>query len=154
DELEREIPLGAFETVLREYETQPWLKAPKKDQQLKEQLSRFRDVVGLFEVVLKQGREERVAQWRETWPKLAPVEVDGRNILGTDTVRADGFVPPPTAPLDPGGDLDASYEVATVFGLTNRLDLMNQRAQLVDAWRQIAVTANSLLGVFNVEYHL
>src|SRR5262249_11252420 len=81
-------------------------------------------------------------------------EVDGRNILGTDTVRADGFVPPPTAPLDPGGDLDASYEVATVFGLTNRLDLMNQRAQLVDAWRQIAVTANSLLGVFNVEYHL
>src|SRR5262249_20700130 len=58
------------------------------------------------------------------------------------------------APLDPAEDLDPSYDVATFTALTNRLDLMNERAQLVDAWRQIAVTANSLLGVFNVEYHL
>src|SRR5207253_3023023 len=33
-------------------------------------------------------------------------------------------------------------------------DLMNVRAQLVDSWRQIAVAANSLLGTFNIEYHL
>ncbi|WP_152050432.1 TolC family protein [Tautonia marina] len=33
--------------------------------------------------------------------------------------------------------------------LENRLDLMNARAQLYDAWRQLAVTANQLLGVFN-----
>jgi hypothetical protein len=31
---------------------------------------------------------------------------------------------------------------------------MNTRAQVVDAWRQIAVYANSLLGVFNVQYRL
>jgi outer membrane protein TolC len=31
---------------------------------------------------------------------------------------------------------------------------MNNRAQLVDSWRQIAVSANSLLGTFNIEYHL
>jgi len=31
---------------------------------------------------------------------------------------------------------------------------MNNRAQLVDAWRQIAVTANAWLGVFNVSYNL
>src|SRR5205823_163783 len=35
-----------------------------------------------------------------------------------------------------------------------RLDLMNQRAQLVDSWRKIRVVANSLMGVLNVEYHL
>jgi hypothetical protein len=34
--------------------------------------------------------------------------------------------------------------------LENRLDLMNARAQLYDQWRQLAVTANGLLGVFNV----
>ncbi len=34
--------------------------------------------------------------------------------------------------------------------LENRLDLMNARAQLYDLWRQLAVTANQLLGVFNV----
>jgi hypothetical protein len=32
--------------------------------------------------------------------------------------------------------------------LENRLDLMNARAQLYDAWRQLAVTANALQGVF------
>jgi Outer membrane efflux protein len=30
---------------------------------------------------------------------------------------------------------------------------MNTRAQLVDAWRQVRVFANSLLGTFNVQYH-
>lgn len=51
-------------------------------------------------------------------------------------------------------DLEAANDVGTQAALTNRLDLMNQRARVTDAWRQIAVTANSLLGVFNIEYHL
>ena len=38
--------------------------------------------------------------------------------------------------------------------LINRLDLMNIRAQVVDSWRQLAVYANALLGVFNVAYNL
>src|SRR5262249_21581925 len=41
---------------------------------------------------------------------------------------------------------------ATRTALENRLDLMNQRAQLVDAWRKIRVAANALLGTFNVTY--
>jgi outer membrane protein TolC len=38
------------------------------------------------------------------------------------------------------------YELAeaTQYALANRLDLMNQRAQVVDAWRQITVTADGL----------
>jgi hypothetical protein len=47
-----------------------------------------------------------------------------------------------------------SEEVAARHALLNRLDLMNVRAQVVDAWRQLAVFANALLGVFNVQYHL
>jgi hypothetical protein len=31
---------------------------------------------------------------------------------------------------------------------------MNARAQVVDAWRQLRVTANALMGIFNVAYHL
>src|SRR5262249_41979938 len=38
--------------------------------------------------------------------------------------------------------------------IVNRLDLMNVRGQTVDAWRQVAVFANALLGTFNVEYRL
>jgi hypothetical protein len=36
------------------------------------------------------------------------------------------------------------------IALENRLDLMNQRATLYDLWRQLEVTANGLLPVFNV----
>jgi hypothetical protein len=36
------------------------------------------------------------------------------------------------------------------IALENRLDLMNARGVLYDQWRQLAVTANGLLGVFNV----
>src|SRR5262249_12680857 len=38
--------------------------------------------------------------------------------------------------------------------LSSRVDLMNARAQVIDAWRQLRVTANALMGVFNVQYHL
>ena len=36
------------------------------------------------------------------------------------------------------------------IALEYRLDLMNTRAQLYDAWRQIRVRANALKGIFNV----
>ncbi len=51
-------------------------------------------------------------------------------------------------------DVDTAQERAIKAAQTNRLDLMNARAQVVDAWRQLAVTANALLGVLNVQYHL
>ena len=38
--------------------------------------------------------------------------------------------------------------------LSYRLDLMNARGQVVDAWRQVKVQANSLEGVLNVQYDL
>jgi hypothetical protein len=49
---------------------------------------------------------------------------------------------------------DDAYAVASVTTLNNRLDLMNARAQLVDAWRQLAVFGNALLGTLNVQYHM
>src|SRR5207247_7462072 len=51
-------------------------------------------------------------------------------------------------------DDDLALNTVAEAALTTRLDLMNARAQLVDAWRKIAVTANSLLGTANVQYHL
>jgi outer membrane protein TolC len=38
------------------------------------------------------------------------------------------------------------------YARENRLDLMNERGRVVDAWRQIAVTANALEGVANVNF--
>ncbi|MCA9197639.1 MAG: TolC family protein [Planctomycetales bacterium] len=49
-------------------------------------------------------------------------------------------------------DLNLSAATAEDIALENRLDLMNQRAALVDYWRKIRVAANGLMGVLDVQY--
>ena len=50
------------------------------------------------------------------------------------------------------GDISVAEQKAAQYALEHRLDLMNSRGQLMDAWRQLAVYANALLGIFTVEY--
>jgi len=50
--------------------------------------------------------------------------------------------------LDP---IPYTLEKATSFARENRYDLMNQRAQVVDGWRQIEVTANALKAGLDVK---
>jgi hypothetical protein len=51
-------------------------------------------------------------------------------------------------------DLTDAEAAVIQAALVNRFDLMNVRGQTVDAWRQVTVFANALLGTFNVQYHL
>ena len=51
---------------------------------------------------------------------------------------------------DEEDDLEDLLLAGERIALEHRLDLMNARAQLYDAWRQIRVTANALKGVLNV----
>jgi hypothetical protein len=68
-------------------------------------------------------------------PALADVVIDGRSIL------RDGKDP----------HLEESILLAAErVALENRYELMNERAVLYDRWRQLAVAANALKGVFNV----
>jgi hypothetical protein len=134
NELEFEITLGGFERVLREYEAQPWKKVLEPQVGRRRQQLGFRYVVNAFINVLTEARNERLELLRHTWPDLAKLCVNGVDLLKADLHDAEGAV--------------------IQAGLTNRLDLMNVRAQLVDAWRQLAVYANALLGVFNVQYHM
>ena len=71
---------------------------------------------------------------RKSWPTVPRVCVDGVDLLKTE--------------------IDEALFAGCRHALTNRLDLMNGRAQLMDAWRQIAVSANALQWVMNVEYSL
>jgi len=130
-ELSFEIDLGTFEKQLRQYETQPWKKAtnPTAQQQLE-----LRYVTAVFVDVLIEARNERLEQLREKWPDLARLCVNGVDLLKAN--------------------LDESQATVVQAALTNRLDLMNVRAQLVDAWRQVAIFANALLGTFYVQYHM
>jgi len=131
NELSFEIGLGNFEKQLRQYESQPWKKAanPTARQQLE-----LRYVGAPFVEVLTEARNERLEQVRETWPDLARLCVNGVDLLKAN--------------------LDEAQTAVVQTALANRLDLMNIRAQLVDAWRQVAIFANALLGTFNVQYHM
>jgi outer membrane protein TolC len=46
--------------------------------------------------------------------------------------------------------LNIDLKEATEYAFANRLDLMNEDAMVVDAWRRITVTANALEADFNV----
>jgi hypothetical protein len=139
--VEFEIELGEFEKLLREYEAQPWKKpskpgdaVPEPAQQRKRQQAMFRYLVNAFTLVLSEARNERFSQLQELWPKLRRLCVDGVDLLKAE--------------------LDEARTAVTQHAEANRLDLMNVRAQVTDAWRQLAVFANALLGTLNVQYHL
>lgn len=133
EDLENDIELGVFERALRAYESQPWLKE-MGTARTTVQAAAFRDVVNaLFQLIL-EARNDRLETIRRQWPALPTVNVDGVNLL--------------EVPLDDA--ITAGMQTA----LSQRLDLMNSRAQVVDAWRQIKVQANSLQGVLNVTYNL
>ena len=134
--LEDDIDLGDFDRLVRVYEAQPWAKLINAPTRLAAQAGAFRDVFNAFYLLILEARNDRLVLVRAQWPNLPPLPVgDG----GTDALAA---------------PLDDAYTAAIQTALTNRLDLMNARGQVVDAWRQIAIQANSLQGVFDVRYDL
>ena len=131
--LSAEIDLGAFELRVREYEARPWAKKDGAER-VTIQDAAFTAAYNAFYLLVLEARNERLTQLRRDWPELARLPVDGADVLGAS--------------------LDEAYAAVTQAALTHRLDLMNARGQVVDAWRQIAITANSLQGTFDVRYDL
>ncbi|MFO0936008.1 MAG: TolC family protein [Gemmataceae bacterium] len=131
--MENTIELHLFEQSLRTYETAPWKRLPA-ERQATERTSLFRNVFESGMLVIVRAKNERLSALRAQWPVLPVFSVDGQDIITCS--------------------LDEAYLKTGQSQLTNRLDLMNARGQVVDAWRQIAVTANALLGQFDVTYNL
>ena len=80
-------------------------------------------------------------------PELEDIDVEGRSVLEPyrnyrSTLKE----------FDPENEegLEDLLQAAVRIALEYRMDLMNDRAQLYDAWRQIRVTANALKGVLNL----
>lgn len=134
NELEISIPYGELELALKRYETEPWKILPDQKDRAKLHASRFREVRKAFDQIIGELSNERIARVRPLWEPLPPVMVQGVDLIESD--------------------LEKAYEVVIRTALDNRLDLMNARAEVHDAWRQVAIFANSLLGTFNVGYHM
>lgn len=132
--IDSDIAIGILEDVMRSYEKAPWRKEVRADVRLKEKAARWRDVRNAFAIVLGDASEERFIMVREAWMRPPPVIVNGVDILNVD--------------------INTAYDITMATAVENRLELMNARGQLMDAWRQVRVFANSLLGVFNVQYHM
>ncbi|GBD37527.1 hypothetical protein HRbin36_02662 [bacterium HR36] len=157
-EITRQLYVGQMERALRQVEQRPWqisveveallgaMAAPlvlqaepfrsQRVLQLRQLLrSRaFQPVFDNFALVLLEARDEKLMRLQNSWPALPRIVVEGINLLEADE--------------------ETALQVAGNVALRQRLDLMNRRAQLVDAWRQIAVTANALLGVVDLRYHV
>ena len=84
--------------------------------------------------MLVSAHNERFDEVGRTWPVPPATFVEDLNMVTAD--------------------VDMAQQRAVQIALANRLDVMNARAIVVDAWRQVRVTANALMGVFNVGYNL
>ncbi len=132
-----QLDLGNLERNLRLYEAEyvsmgkPKPPAPGAE---RKRFSAFQAVVYSWQKVLVEARDYKWAAVRTSWPELPRACVNGVDLVHDDVIRAEA--------------------TADQYALTHRLDLMNVRGQVVDAWRQLAVYANALLGTFTVQYQL
>ena len=136
-ELNAEYDLGNFERALRLYESNYVSMGKPKPPDAggeRQRIRQFQGVISAWQKVLVEPRDEQWLVVRAAWPELPRCCVDG-----VDLVR---------------GNLEQSEEVAAQHALDNRLDLMNTRGQLVDAWRQVAIYANALMATFTAQYNL
>ena len=80
-------------------------------------------------------------------PELEDIDVEGRSVL--EPYRNYRSTLQRFRPENEEG-LEDLLQAAVRIALEYRMDLMNDRAQLYDAWRQIRVTANALKGILNL----
>lgn len=109
-------------------------------------LSLFQPYLDVFSEIDEWQRDpkrklEDVPKIVEKIPQLQDIVLDGHSILGMYKN---------STTYDNEEDLEATLQAAVRIALEYRLDLMNTRAQLYDAWRQIRVRANALKGFLNV----
>jgi hypothetical protein len=97
----------------------------------------FRDIFNEIEVWFTHDdrQPEELPGFVERLPSLEEVILDGRPVI---------------ADADKWQQQEDVLLAAERIALENRFDLMNARATLYDIWRNLAVTANGLKGIFNI----
>jgi hypothetical protein len=133
-----QLDLGFFEAAMRVYEANYLeMGKPKKPADAageRQRIRQFQTVISSWQKVLVEARDDQWTVVRANWPDLPRCCVDGVDLINDDLGKA--------------------QTAGAHHALLNRLDLMNTRGQVVDAWRQLAVYANALLGTFTAQYQL
>lgn len=139
DAVKFELDLAEYELAVSMYEREDWktdkdLAGLPETAQQRRAHEEFFGAHRLFLTVVDHAYVERLANIKRLWPELLPIRAKGIDVIAA--AEDDAFL----------AVEQACFE--------NRVDLMNVRAQLTDAWRKIRVAANALMGTFNVDYHL
>jgi hypothetical protein len=166
-----EIDIGSLEQALRRYEARPWEQA-KEDVRGEIRTKVFRAVVCQTQLVLVWPRKERFDHLEKLWPALPPVRLKDIDLANGELHQAQrAAVKAALANLgldEPPQGLVEQQEVAHYFplsfspecvpmpdylaaesALTLRVDLMNARAQLLEASREVRERVDALSGVSN-----
>jgi hypothetical protein len=119
-------------------------------EELARQLPQLREDLGALEKVIEKARralseENRLEDW-EDLKKHTRRQGDLLAELFVIQTQIRVFL----IKLPP---IPYTRDEATQYARDNRLDLMNQRAQVVDAWRQITVTADALQANLDVVFN-
>jgi hypothetical protein len=128
--------LGYLEKTLRQYEAAYVVMGKPKAVDAggeRQRVRVFQSVISNWQKVLVIARDEQWVKVRASWPELPACCLEGVDLVNSNLAEA--------------------QTTASRYALEHRFDLMNVRGQVVDAWRQLAVYANALLGVFNVGYN-
>ncbi|HEY7328958.1 MAG TPA: hypothetical protein VH592_15045 [Gemmataceae bacterium] len=133
-ELKFQLDLVEYELGVSIYEREEWKSINEANVRTRLAREQFFGAQRIFLTLVDHAYVERLDNIKRIWPDLLPIRAKGVDVLA--------------APED-----EALLAVEqTTFA--NRVDLMNVRAQLTDAWRKIRVAANALMGTFNVDYHM
>lgn len=132
--LKFELDLVEYELAVSWYEREEWNQLESESARTRRAREQFFGAHRIFLTVIDHAYVERLDDIKAMWPGLIPVLAKGVDVLAA--VEDEALL---------------AVERATFEG---RVDLMNVRAQLTDAWRKIRVAANALMGTFNVDYHL
>jgi hypothetical protein len=133
----------AMELAIRAVEAEPWKREvllAAQERVRKESFDRLIKATADVVTQTKRVQLDEIAR-EDRWPALPPVLLNGIDLIELMNKQGEK------------GILEAQNLVGQT-ALVNRLDLMNERGRLVDSWRGIAVFANSLLGAFDVRYHM
>jgi hypothetical protein len=133
DALKFELDMVEYELAVSIYEREDWTKLEQAVQKRRAR-EQFFAAHRVFLTVVDHAYVERLENFKEMWPELLPVRAKGVDVMAAPE--------------------DEAFLAVQQACFENRVDLMNVRAQLTDAWRKIRVAANALMGTFNVDYHM
>jgi hypothetical protein len=134
DELKFELDLIEYELAVSIYEREEWKTVANENARTRQAREQFFGVRLIFLTLIDHAYVERQEDIKKLWPDLLPIRAKGVDVLAAPE--------------------DEAFLAVEQACFENRVDLMNVRAQLTDAWRKIRVAANALMGTFNVDYHM